>query len=175
MRRNGMHIASAALSMVDLGVANGGVAHAAPAEPEPTGIVTITKADGGVAGWVSNDALTTRFNELPGAVQEMLGSTRSDIAPRSADGCSVEVCINVVGEDLLVYKWETTAYGNVGCQEAYFHYPNGNYVGPYICPDEPGDGVYYDTTGPTGYFPDQSQLCNTWGISSGRPCITVHD
>ncbi len=102
--------------------------------------------------------------------------TPSNVPIQSADGCSGDVCIDVRGDGTTVTEWGTTAYGNVGCQEAYFLLNNGTvHMGRYICPEPgSGDGVYYDYTGSTGYYPDGSQLCNTWTNSYGRPCESVH-
>lgn len=56
------------------------------------------------------------------------------------------------------------------CQNAFFSWPKGYETGTTICPDGLNDGVYYDYTGPTGYFQHGSQLCNAWSVSAGTPC-----
>ena len=139
--------------------------------------------NGGVAGWVSRDVLDNRFEKLPPKVQKALAGVprKGAVQMRSAFKCQYDVCLNVEGEDLIVDRWETTAeqLGSMACTSAFFEYrvPGGNavfYEGQFLCPTA-ADGVFYDTTGPTGYFPDGTELCNTWDNKSGRPCAEVHD
>lgn len=80
------------------------------------------------------------------------------------------MCIDLEGQNETIYDWGTQAFGNVGCQFAYFSYPTGYETGPTICPDGLSNGVYYDYTGPTGYFQHGSQLCNSWTVTAGTPC-----
>lgn len=162
-----------------------GSASAAPPGDQPgDGIVTITKPNGGVAGWVSSDVLNNRFDELPEKVQQILANAPREggIAARSAFKCAGpnSVCIDVEGEDLLVEFWGTTMIntGSLECRSAYFETIYGGntsyYVGEYLCPDEP-DGMFYDGTGAIGPYMDGTILCNTWENSPGRPCADIHD
>lgn len=109
----------------------------------------------------------------PGAVPGVTVTSASGggVKPNSAHGCDLNVCISIVGDSTTVTHWETTAYGNNGCANAYFAWNQGYHVGPTVCPDSMNSGVYYDTTGPTGYFPDGDQLCNYWQNGPpGEPC-----
>lgn len=129
----------------------------------------------GSAGWISTDYLRAHPDAIPGVKYDPSSpggvKPAGAVEPASASGCDLNVCISIDGDSTLVTDWTTTAYGNTGCANAYFAYHAGYYVGPQVCPDGGGDGVYYDSTGPTGYFPDGDQLCNYWqGGPSGEPC-----
>jgi len=117
----------------------------------------------GAAAQSSRDPWTDRhpFRSAP---------STGGITPDSASGCNEDVCINIDGASTIVNSWSTTAFGNVGCTRAYFLYNEGFYEGPEVCPDGAGPGVYYDNTGPSGYFPDGDQLCNSWLSIAGLPC-----
>lgn len=91
---------------------------------------------------------------------------------QSAFVCSVDVCIDVPGDNEIIYGWGTQAFGNVGCQYAVFDWTPGSvYYGDNICPPSLEDGVYYDYTGSTGYYPAGTILCSGWTVSLGYPCI----
>lgn len=129
----------------------------------------------GTAGWVSDEYLKAHPDAIPGMTYDpsSTGPVKPDGAmqPDSASGCDLNVCINIDGDSTLVTNWTTTAYGNTRCANAYFAYHAAYNVGPTVCPDGGSQGVYYDSTGPTGYFPDGDQLCN-YGQNgpSGEPC-----
>jgi hypothetical protein len=114
----------------------------------------------------------------PDGTTATAGWEPTSIAPLSAFGCNGNVCIDVQGTGNTVVDWGTKAIGNVGCQRAYFQFkvPYASWQsheGPSICPKDSRQGVYYDYTGPTGWFANNTQLCNVWSKSSGRPCETV--
>ena len=171
--------ATAAASVIALA---GFVGHAAAAPVVGSGVVTITKPGGATAGWVSQKVLDTKFSSLPRATQKALANVprQGVVQPRSASGCNVSVCIMIEGESTTVTQWATQYLnsGSMNCREAFFEYTHngytGRYVGPYICPETP-DGVFYDSTGPSGYFADGTQLCNTWSDASGRPCEYIEE
>jgi hypothetical protein len=96
------------------------------------------------------------------------------MAPASSHGCNRDVCIAIDGIPLFVFSWETTAFGNVGCTFAQFQAGSLTKNGPTICPDSSSPGVYYDTSGPIGVFPNHQQACNVWRGVGGRPCETIH-
>jgi len=137
--------------------------HRAATQPHPSGK--------GGAGWVSKAELQSNPHAIPGrTVTFRSAPSPGGITPDSASGCNEDVCINIDGASTIVNSWSTTAFGNVGCTRAYFLYNEGFYEGPEVCPDGAGDGVYYDNTGPSGYFPDGDQLCNSWLSIAGLPC-----
>lgn len=92
------------------------------------------------------------------------------VQPMDAFGCNVDVCIDLEGQNATIFRRGTQATGNVGCQYAYFSWPSGYYTGPEVCAQGGSSGVYYDYTGPTGYFASGSVLCNSWTVSPGTPC-----
>lgn len=145
-------------------------AAAAPAVADVSstpGLVTVHGPHGENAGWASLDYLKAH----PGAIPGVKVTPTSGLQPYSASGCNLNVCIDIVGASTTVTSWSTTAYGNTGCANAYFAWHEGYYVGPTVCPNGLQPGVYYDTTGPTGYFPNGDQLCNYWyNGPAGHPC-----
>ncbi|MEV6644331.1 hypothetical protein [Amycolatopsis sp. NPDC051371] len=46
-------------------------------------------------------------------------------------------------------------------------------TGPLICPSTSDPGVYYDYTGPAGYYLDGEDLCNSWDGIPGYPCEEI--
>ncbi len=147
-------------------------ANASPAPSVPGHAATQPHPPGkGGAGWVSKAELQRNPHAIPGrTVTFRSAPSTGGITPDSASGCNEDVCINIDGASTIVNSWSTTAFGNVGCTRAYFLYNEGFYEGPEVCPDGPGPGVYYDNTGPSGYFPDGDQLCNSWLSIAGLPC-----
>ena len=117
----------------------------------------VVNAAGGSAGWVSNEYLKAHPDAIPGMkynpTSSRLVESAAIVEPDSASGCDSNVCINIDGDSTLVTSWTTTAYGNTGCAIAYFAYHASYYVGPQVCPDGGGSGVYYDSTGPHGLLP----------------------
>lgn len=129
---------------------------------------------GKVAGWASISYLEEHPNAVPGfLIRSSSGDTRP--RPTSADGCNLDVCIDVEGESLFVSRWSTQAFGNVGCTNAFFHSQAFTGRGQTICPDGSGPGVYYDNTGPVGYYQDTEELCNSWSRIAGYPCIEIQE
>lgn len=130
---------------------------------------------GRIAGWASADYLAQNPD-----VAESIGVSVAmrprdaggglGTVPADAFGCNLDVCIDLYGTNETILRWGTQAFGSVGCQYAYFSYPTGYKTGPRACPDGLQDGVYYDYTGPTGYFRHGSQLCNSWTVTEGTPC-----
>jgi hypothetical protein len=108
---------------------------------------------------------------IPGVTVRSGAVVRSTVSPDSASGCDLDVCISISGASTIVDAWSTTAYGNTGCATAYFAWSQNYHVSSLVCPDGGGSGVYYDTTGPTGYFPAGDALCNYWHNGPpGEPC-----
>jgi hypothetical protein len=133
------------------------------------GVVMVTGPHGERAGWVSQTYLKAHPDAIPGI--KVTFPSNGPVVPDSASGCDLDVCIEVDGASTTVTGWVTTAYGNTGCANAYFAWNQGYYVGPTVCPSGSGSGVYYDSTGPTGYFPNGDQLCNYWyNGPPGEPC-----
>lgn len=150
----------------------GGIGNAAAQYTTESGPSRVDLGGGRVAGWASIESMKHDPKSVPAAVRDAVSAHTGgyQVVPLSAFGCSGDVCIDLDGDSTLVVSWGTQAFGNAGCQNAFFEYPADTYVGPIVCPDASGDGVYYDYTGPTGYFPDGAKLCNSWDHSSGRAC-----
>ncbi|HVV73303.1 MAG TPA: hypothetical protein VHI52_17660 [Verrucomicrobiae bacterium] len=173
MSKIGKLLASVGLGVLICAFFSVGSADAATQSQGPVlhreaGSVQFDYGNGKVTGWVSHKYLDAHQGKI----------SNSDVQPLSATNCSVNVCAVVEGDSVYVSNWGTQAYGNVGCTEAFYDYapPGGAHgypSGPTICPDSPDWGVYYDYTGPVGYFPNQSALCNTWNYVSGRPCVII--
>jgi hypothetical protein len=141
-----------------------------PLTTSTPGLVTVFGVQGGKAGWASVDYLKTH----PGAIRGVTITPRGESKPQSASGCNQNVCIYIDGDSTTVVGWETTAYGNTGCANAMFSWHEGAHRGETVCPDSDGPGVYYDTTGPTGYYPAGDHLCNFWHHGpSGLPCEDI--
>lgn len=119
------------------------------------GLVKYASADGSEAGWVSAEYL------------------QNNPQPRSGYGCNQNVCIDVTGAGVLVSRWATQAFGNVGCTRAYFHAQSSTVASPTICSTRHGDGVYFYSEGPAGSYQDRDALCNSWEGIAGYPCIEV--
>ena len=109
----------------------------------------------------------------PKAIPGVRVSPNGAMGPASASGCNFDVCIELTGDGLFVSNWTTEAFGNVGCTYAFFHSQPFTVTGPTICPDSSDPGVYYDTTGPAGYYQDGEELCNNWNNISGYPCEEI--
>jgi hypothetical protein len=135
------------------------------------GAVVVPVANGGTAGWASISYLRAHPDAIPGVHVSMAGS--GDVRPASASGCNQNVCIAITGDGLFVSNWTTTAYGNVGCTYAAFHSQMFTVYGRWICATGSGPGVYYDTTGPIGYYQDDEEVCNSWLDIRGYPCETI--
>jgi hypothetical protein len=98
--------------------------------------------------------------------------------PMSASGCNSNVCIYVGGTGLIVNSWETTGYyggtKNPFCTYAAYWAPtNVLYeTSVSVCA---GPGTYYSylPSAPV-WFPNNTQICNTFVGISGKPCKTVH-
>lgn len=149
-----------------------GFAAPAAAAPNRTGDFTsVPVANGGTAGWASISYLQAHPDAIPG-VHVSVGAA-GGVRPASASGCNQNVCIDITGSDLFVSNWTTTAYGNVGCTYAAFHSQSFTAYGPWICSTGSGPGVYYDTTGPVGYYQDDEEVCNSWLEIRGYPCETI--
>lgn len=138
------------------------------------GFVSVS-APGHTEGWASVTYLRAHPDAIPGLRVTVAPST---VIPDSASGCNYDVCIDITGSSTNVSNWTTTAYGNVGCTMPWFIWTEPGQgteheAGPNICPTSGGDGVYYDTQGPFGYFPGGSHLCNTWNRIPGEPCENI--
>jgi len=152
-----------------------------PVPPGPqTGRVQVATSTG-TFGWASNSYIKAHPGQIAGLRMQPDGSITTSnssapasVTPDSANGCNRDVCIDIQGSSLYVYEWSTTAYGNVGCTHTQFQAGRLTRNGPTICPTGSGDGVYYDTTGPIGVFPNHQQVCNVWRSIAGRPCETIH-
>jgi hypothetical protein len=135
----------------------------------------VTYASGQTEGWASVAYLSAHPDAIPGLRVTVRPAT---VIPNSASGCNYDVCIDITGSGTNVTNWTTTAYGNVGCTMPWFIWTEPGQgtqhePGPEICPTSSGDGVYYDTQGPYGYFPDRTHLCNTWNRIPGEPCENI--
>jgi hypothetical protein len=96
------------------------------------------------------------------------------IQPDSASGCNQDVCIYVYGQGRFVQEWDTTAYFPNGTESFAIYYLNGSVLTTsnsfYASP-----GQWYETYWtPEEYFPNNSQVCNSWWANAGHPCETVH-
>ncbi len=119
------------------------------------------------------DAAVTALTYMP--------ATATPAVAESSNGCNGYVCIYVTGKKLIVTQWRTvTDDFSVDCTRPNYliNFPGGgsdDYTGAEICL---GPGVYTDTWNNPGldggYFPNQTQLCNTWDYIYGEPCETVH-
>jgi len=139
------------------------------------GFVSIKDASGHAKGWASIAYLSSHPNAIPGLRVTPRPAT---VIPDSANGCNLDVCIDITGSGTNVDNWTTTAFGNVGCTQPVFLWTEPGQLtsrefGPEICPTSGGDGVYYDTEGPEGFFPGGSHLCNTWIRIAGEPCENI--
>ena len=173
-RRNSVITALLTLVLAGSLFAWGGTASAASqwVSTQTPGHVQITSPDGRSAGWASINYLESHPGAIPGVTihKEPRGSAQ----PASASGCNGDVCIDITGTGVIITKWGTTGYGNVGCTWANFYYEGGDYAGPDVCPNSADPGVYYDYTGPTGYYRSGSEVCNAWYRIPGFPCETIH-
>lgn len=117
-------------------------------------------------------------------------STISDGGPpeRSANGCNEDVCIYVAGERGRVDSWVTTVYVPPEartCPDASFWFREpGKTRQRYDFIRNDACDVWYDqdatiigwwarTDLPPDLFVDKTQLCNSWSIYPGYPCITI--
>jgi hypothetical protein len=100
----------------------------------------------------------------------------SSVVGLSATGTNGAVTIILTGSGLIVNDWTTTAMVTTNCAQAFFQ-ENGSTINSsgLLCA---GSGTYssdWSNPGPDGgFFPNNTQLCNTWLNQSGRPCETVH-
>jgi len=138
------------------------------------GFVTIKNSAGKTAGWMSNSYLASHPNAIRGHTSTRAQSSGT-VKPMDASGCtgSNNVCIYLYGAYVNITEWDTTAVGNAGCIHAHFLWYDSSQheqSGPLICPSQSGDGVYYDYTGPTGNYYNDTEACNTWDYLDGRAC-----
>lgn len=88
--------------------------------------------------------------------------------------CNQSVCITVTGQGLFVQAWDTKAYFANYTETFETYWLNGKVETTsrsfYAAP---GDCAYVDFS-PEEYFPNNSQVCNTWFANSGKPCETIY-
>lgn len=166
--------ATAALLRVSGAVA--GIASATPANSGTISVSGFYKEDlgnGKFVAWASTDYLREHPQPIAGINTKF---SADGVTPLDASGCNFDVCIDLEGDGTYVNTWGTQAFGNHGCQNAIFESPYGtDFSQPPVCPYSPSEGVYYDYTGPIGYFGDGSVLCDEWTSFDGKPCETVHN
>jgi hypothetical protein len=95
------------------------------------------------------------------------------IQPADAYGCNQSVCITVTGQGRFVQAWDTKAYFANYTETFAIYWLNGKVETTsrsfYAVP---GDWAYVDFA-PEEYYPNNSQVCNTWFAHSGKPCETI--
>jgi hypothetical protein len=99
---------------------------------------------------------------------------RGGVTPDSASGCNQSVCINVVGSGLYVSDWSTTAYPSTYVCSYAAYWANGIVIATSneVCGNQ--NDVFYSDWNNPGYFPNNTQVCNTWLQIAGKPCETVY-
>lgn len=96
----------------------------------------------------------------------------SGVQPKSAFGCTANICIYITGSGLLVNEWDTSASNNVPmCTFAAYWVRGSIYATTNsVC----GNGDFWGYWAANRTFVDGSQLCNTWAQFAGKPCETIH-
>jgi hypothetical protein len=152
-------------------------------DANPSGAPVETSVDGGVAGWVSLDWLEAnpeswQAQELPTSPSEVdppevdTGAV-GDVALLSAFKCAADVCIEVEGRGTYVERWNTYAFGNVGCTAGRYFVNGIQTYSATVCPGSTNDGVYYIRRNMYRYYAHGTKLCNRWDRIIGLACADI--
>lgn len=108
-------------------------------------------------------------------IESKTGAGDEDIdGLQDASGCNGAVCIWLTGSGLQLDNWETRGYpDSYWCSYARF-WRNGQVIATSNTACGDSGTVFYSSYG-SGWYPDGTQLCNTWTDLPGKPCQTVRD